>query len=164
MTWVAPRTYVAAAVLTAAQLNETRDSLKAIGDAWTSYTPTWTSTGTAPALGNGTITGSYVLAGKLVHFRVKLLMGSTTTYGTGSYLLSPPANAAGAAYDATGSVIIHDASAGGRYLGITWLSDNAHFRLLHQAAAGLSQDVTNTSPMTFATSDEIHVAGTYEAS
>lgn len=28
MAWVAPRTYVAAAVLTAAQLNETRDSLK----------------------------------------------------------------------------------------------------------------------------------------
>lgn len=56
----------------------------------TSYTPAWTATGTAPALGNGTIVGSYMKSNKKVTARIVLTAGSTTTYGTGDYRFSLP--------------------------------------------------------------------------
>lgn len=60
---------------------------------WTSYTPTWTSSGTAPSLGNGTITGRYMRIGNLVTVQLNLTMGSTTTFGTGVYFFSIPLTA-----------------------------------------------------------------------
>jgi hypothetical protein len=60
-------------------------------EAWTAYTPTWTAPTTNPVLGNGTLTGQYMVQnGKTVHYRIVLIMGSTTTYGSGMYLLSLP--------------------------------------------------------------------------
>jgi hypothetical protein len=51
--------------------------------AWTAYTPTFTSVGgTAPNLGNGAVDGAYLRVGRLVHFRARILFGSTTTYGS----------------------------------------------------------------------------------
>lgn len=58
--------------------------------AWTSYTPTWSSTGTAVALGNGTIVGYYSKVGRLVTVKISLDTGSTTTYGTGNYTFTLP--------------------------------------------------------------------------
>ena len=45
MAWNVPSVFTALSVLTAAKLNQIRDSLNAIGDSWTAYTPTlgnWT--------------------------------------------------------------------------------------------------------------------------
>ena len=64
------------------------DALEALSDPRTAFTPAWKSTGTAPALGNGTITGRYVQVGKYVTYSGKLTMGSTTTFGTGVYQIS----------------------------------------------------------------------------
>jgi hypothetical protein len=60
---------------------------------WTAYTPTWTSSGTAPAIGNGTLQGAYLRVGKLVYVHIYWKAGSTTTYGTGLYFLSLPISA-----------------------------------------------------------------------
>jgi len=57
---------------------------------WTSYTPTWTTSGTAPSLGNGTLTGGYLAIGKILFFRIQLQPGSTTTFGTGGYSFALP--------------------------------------------------------------------------
>ena len=57
---------------------------------WTSFTPTWQASGTAPSLGNGTLTGYYKKIGRQVAVRINLTAGSTTTYGTGSLRLRPP--------------------------------------------------------------------------
>lgn len=54
------------------------------------YTPTWTSSGTAPALGNGTLKGFYGTNGAIMIVTVELVMGSTTTFGTGEYYISLP--------------------------------------------------------------------------
>lgn len=54
------------------------------------YVPTWASTGTAVALGNGTITGKYKIIGREFWCEVLQTMGSTTTYGTGSYSWTMP--------------------------------------------------------------------------
>lgn len=53
--------------------------------AWTTYTPTWTGSGGNPAIGNGTLTGRYCQVGKLVTASIRVVMGSTTTFGSGDY-------------------------------------------------------------------------------
>jgi hypothetical protein len=59
--------------------------------AWSAWTPAWTATGTAPAIGNGTLSGRYVAVGKTVLLHFQWVAGSTTTYGTGNYRWSLPA-------------------------------------------------------------------------
>ena len=56
----------------------------------TSYVATWTSTGTAPVLGNGTLTGKYIRNGRTVLVTVELLLGSTSTTGTGDWRFALP--------------------------------------------------------------------------
>jgi hypothetical protein len=65
-----------------------RDSTTASGLAWsndyTSYTPSWSvNSGPAPSIGNGTLSGRYLLVGKLCHVQIFFQGGSTTTYGSG---------------------------------------------------------------------------------
>lgn len=60
--------------------------------ALTSYSPAWTSTGTAPSLGDGVLLGRYALLGdNLMFVSISLLIGSTTTVGSGNYSLALPA-------------------------------------------------------------------------
>lgn len=164
MAWTSPATWVANTVLTAAQLNtQLRDNLKAIGDPWTSYTPAWTASGTAPAIGNGAIIGKYIAAGKLIHFRVVLTMGSTTTYGTGQYSISLPTNAHGTGLQvASGEALI----AGAAYRLHLRMAAGGSTALLYcdPTTAGNSvRSVTNLVPATFANTHYIVLAGTYEA-
>lgn len=65
-------------------------ALAAISAAWQTYTPAWTAATTAPALGNGTITGRYTQIGKTVYVAVMLAAGTTTTFGSGVYKFSLP--------------------------------------------------------------------------
>lgn len=58
--------------------------------AWSTYTPTWASSGTQPVLGNGTLTGRYHQIGKSVKGQILLTPGSATTFGTGTYTFSLP--------------------------------------------------------------------------
>lgn len=58
--------------------------------AWASFTPTWTAATSNPSLGNGTLIGKYIQLGKTIHFRVKLVFGSTTTSGTGAWRFDLP--------------------------------------------------------------------------
>jgi hypothetical protein len=60
------------------------------GGAWSAYTPTWTSTGTAPTIGNGSIVGYYQKIGQVVNVRIEWAWGSTTSLGTGFYVFSLP--------------------------------------------------------------------------
>lgn len=61
---------------------------------WTPYTPAWTSTGTAPAVVNGSIVGRFQRFGRTIVCGINLIPGSTTTFGTGNYSLSLPVTAA----------------------------------------------------------------------
>lgn len=72
-----------------------RDALKAESEAWTSYTPAWTASSVNPVIGNGTIVGAYQQVNKKVAFSVVITMGSTTTYGTGTYIVTIPVAAHG---------------------------------------------------------------------
>jgi hypothetical protein len=61
---------------------------------WTLYTPTWGSSGTAPVLGNGSLYGRYMLEGNKCTVIFEQVMGSTTTFGSGTYFWSTPFTAA----------------------------------------------------------------------
>lgn len=58
------------------------------------YTPIWGSTGTQPSIGNGSIVGNYTQVGNMVTAEIVLTMGSTTTFGTGSYSFTLPVQVA----------------------------------------------------------------------
>jgi len=60
-----------------------------MGD-WIAYTPLWTSTGTQPSIGNGTLVGKYTLIGTTCHFSGRFVPGSTSTFGSGTWLFGLP--------------------------------------------------------------------------
>lgn len=55
-----------------------------------SYSGGWNSTGTAPALGNATNNSQYQISGNKMFVKIFFAFGSTTTYGTGTWLFKPP--------------------------------------------------------------------------
>jgi hypothetical protein len=57
---------------------------------WQTWTPVWTTSGTAPTLGNGTILGRFQLMGKLAFVWFQLSWGSTTAAGTGTWTFTLP--------------------------------------------------------------------------
>jgi hypothetical protein len=164
MAWTTPSTWVAGAVLTAAQLNaQVRDNMKAIGDPWTSWTPTWTAATSNPVLGNGSKTGGYSAAGKKVDFWVRIVMGSTTTYGTGQWRLDLPVSEEAYRWTFTGVMI--DTSATATYplfVSRTAASQLSLYRVTAVAGDPLG-NVTSTAPFTWANTDELFISGTYEA-
>lgn len=134
------------------------DAYENLTAAWTTYVPDWTSSGTAPAIGNGTRSGAYIQVGKLVMVRGRLVFGSTSTFGTGSYRVSVPVTASGGSVnESTGSLWLFD---NGTQSGIgtcTWVSTTT---LWLSTASG---DITNTSPWTWTTSDQIRWSIIYDA-
>lgn len=165
MAWTSPRTWVAGETPTAATFNlHIRDNFKAIGDAWTAYTPTWTATTTDPVIGNGTINGKYMAAGKLIHARIVIVAGSTTTFGTGGgyrFGLPVATHADITSWTPIGQAILQDVSASARYaytvMGVTSGAQVA--AVIDDAGAQIGE----TTPFTFANTDVIRLDVCYEA-
>lgn len=64
---------------------------------WITYTPTLTSSGTAPSLGNGSLSGQYMVVGKACTLLITFRHGTTTNLGSGniSFGLPMPVKATG---------------------------------------------------------------------
>jgi hypothetical protein len=137
------------------------------GPVYATYTPTWSSTGTAPVLNNGTLTGRVWKFGKLCHVTITLLMGSTTTFGTGTYSWELPSVPASTG-SMTQAIVIGAARAldagTANYNGIVQATTSAgtspaKVRVMNP---GLTTFWANNSPFTFASTDEIYIIVTYE--
>lgn len=166
MGWTSPRTWVTGETPTATIFNtHVRDNLKALGDAWTAYTPTWTAVGTAPVLGNGTISGWYLESGKTIDFRIVLTAGSTTTFGTGAWRFTFPFTAiySNRAFAANGLFTDVSGPASWPVVGARCITTGTFEALcpnaLGDTRAGL---VTTATPYTWATGDVLEVIGRYE--
>jgi hypothetical protein len=138
--------------------------LAILGNAWTAWTTTWSVvSGTAPAKGNGTFTGRYMQAGKLVIFSLDVTMGSTTTFGSGTWQFSLPvaARIAGSSFGFFGTA--HDASSGNDYP--IAFQQNAASTIAGRVWSGTAafQAVNATNPFTWASGDAFSVSGVYEA-
>ena len=149
----------------------TFDALIGSGTAWTSYTPSWTASGTAPAIGNGTLSGAYQQFGKTVHFKIAMQTGSTTTYGTNSYRWTlPVAMAAPSTIEdlsTIGTFKIDRLSVANLY---GWVVKRSAittyielFYLTNVGASIASAGIAHNAPYTWSTGDKFLIQGTYEA-
>ena len=112
---------------------------------WVAYTPTWTAPTTNPVLGNGTITGRYALIGKTCHVAIRLVTGSTTTYGTGNYLFSVPFTSSADAVEYVGTARL---TSGSTYIGQCFLASSASTMNATFPTAATPASATNMSPTT----------------
>jgi hypothetical protein len=128
--------------------------------AWSSYTPTWTGTGSNPAIGNGTLAGLFRLSGRTVHFTVYVLMGSTTTFGTGNWSWALPVTSTASNEGFTFAVFYNDTGTG-EAAAIARLASTTTVRAFGLADGG--GGFTSTSPITWANGDSIRISGAYEA-
>ncbi|MFV0798936.1 right-handed parallel beta-helix repeat-containing protein [Brucella sp. MAB-22] len=126
---------------------------------WVSFASTWISSGTQPALGNGSLVFKYKRAGNTVQCVVTWTMGSTTTYGAIGYGFRLPFNVATGASQ-IGKAGYYDASADATVMQMTTLSaPGANYVALLNDAGGVPGP---TSPITFATGDKLYASFTYE--
>lgn len=89
----------------------------------TAFNPSWTAAGSAPAIGNGTLSGSYVQIGKMVFATIYLFFGSTTTSGSGAWFFGLPMNAR-SAYSLAGNCMAYGNDTGvNTYTAIGTLED-----------------------------------------
>lgn len=120
------------------------------------FTPVWGSDGTAPALGNGTLTGRYTRRGKHIRACIELTMGSTTTYGTGAYKFTmPTALQFNVKRQALGSVRITD-SGTAWYVGIARTGSGAA-PVIYVTINAAGGDMSGTNPHTFAANDVVEI-------
>ena len=140
-------------VLTAATLNT-------IGAAWETYTPAWTSTGVAPAIGNGTISGNWARINKIAFVNIFVVMGSTTTYGNGNYRFSVPTGVTISGNQThVGTALLYDASAG--YPGAFGMMTRVSASTFNISPSG-SNEMTNLAPFTWANADQMRIMAIYQ--
>lgn len=130
----------------------------------TTYTPVWTTAGTAPSLGNGSISGKYSLIGKQCVVRIFQKWGSTTNNGTGIFQWSLPIT------PVTG-VDVSDGMVGSAYLGVG--SGYPGIALMQTGSAnpnkvilfgctGAAQAITGTVPVTWNSGSYVLATLTYQ--
>ncbi len=132
------------------------DLMTALTASWTPYTPAWTASAGTPDIGNGVLSGAYRQIGKTIDWRLKLLAGSTTTFGTGGAYWSFTLPAVAAA-DFAFAGIVADNGVTVYNVG-TYIAGGVDF-IYPYTAIGV---FTNTSAFTFADGDFFLSSGTYE--
>ena len=163
-------TKAAGGTILAEHVNSLQDEIVAVettlgvkAGTWQSYTPVWTAVTTNPVLGNGTLVGAYARINKIVHCKMRLTCGSTTTYGSGDYSFTLPFTSAGIAVATLGLVSVILGTA--RYVRLIALSSG---RSYIDAFVGIADGSTNvrfnpTTPITWASGAYMDVFLTYEA-
>lgn len=134
-----------------------------IDTAWTSYTPVWTAASTNPVIGNGTITGAYKVIGKTCFVRGNIVMGSSTTFGSGEWYVSMPFTASHADAILMTVTLLDNGTA---WYNATMAGARAGFNykapIQYQSAGLTANDVNATQPFTWASTDRFIWNGSYE--
>lgn len=134
--------------------------------AYTAYTPVWTATGVAPALGNATVTVRYLQLGSLVHYAGQVTFGGTSTFGTGAYFFSlPVARSASAMTRGSGMVFGYDTSANATLIGQADTTGSVStFSTVYGATyLGAATNLGQAAPWAWASGDTISWNLLYEA-
>lgn len=154
--------FVSGQDLTAAQLNA------AVGGTWTSYTPTWTGATTNPVYGNASVSAAWTKIGKTVFVRMYLIMGSTTTYGSGFWSWSLPSGQSAQSVPGFSGKALWSAIAAANDFGtavVTGIAKVSSGSSVFQVTGigGNGDPWAATFPFTWTTSDEIFASFSYEA-
>lgn len=134
-----------------------------LSSAWTSYTPTWAGASSNPAIGNGSITGAYKIVGKTCFVRGRILMGSSTTYGSGAWHIGLPTPAVNAYSIQLPVSLLNNSTAwysglmnGGR------AGNTSYSEIQVQIIGGTAEGISSTFPFTWGDVDEFSWNGSYE--
>jgi hypothetical protein len=123
-------------------------------------TPVWSATGTAPAIGNGSLTARVRRTGRFAEVRFTASFGSTTTFGTGSYFFTLPSpynwNAKSVAH---GAAYGFDSGTGHRAGTVLVTSGAPQFRVYRD---GSGAEWGQAEPITWANGDRIEFTARYE--
>lgn len=143
------------------------------------FTPTFTTVGGTPSVGNGTLTGYYRRMGKLCWIKINFAAGSTTNGGTGSVTFGIP-NAIAARTDNGEQWIptkVYTNANSQNWIGATWMyntvanpyapASQTACTIMPLRSADSSGAVSTGYPLvsgnyTLATSSNIYIEGTYE--
>lgn len=157
-----PKTWGVGELLKAADMNtELRDLSAGLQASWGTYTPTWGGTSN-PAIGNGVLSGRYMRVGKTITANITIVMGSTTTYGSGTWTLSLPVASVftTTTYVNLGSVSMRDTSASANSTGVAILANQTTAQMVVGSSNAF---VSTTAPWTWANGDTLSVTLNYEA-
>jgi hypothetical protein len=116
------------------------------------FTPTWKGGTTDPTLGNGSLSGRYIRTNNDLFVAIDLVIGSTTTMGTGYWYFVLPLGLT-AALEALGGARALDAGVA-EYYGWTQVPGGSN-QIVGKINAGT---VSGTYPFTFGTGDELHLS------
>jgi hypothetical protein len=128
------------------------------------YPPAGGTIGGTPPTFSGTplFTGTYTKIGSIIHFAFDVDMDNITNFGTGQYYVTLPFPAARNYIFRDGC--LHDISANDQYaISGHVLKDSTQLTLLSTASNGKDVHFTHNVPVTLSTTDNFHIAGTYEA-
>lgn len=128
------------------------------------YTPTFTSGGTAPSIGNGTLSALYSRHGSAITVTINMLIGSTTNLGTGELRFSLPFTPASTGSPAAsgitqhvGQCVCYDSSGNTRTYGHIAVTPG----VAYATCATASDVVFVNGPFTWATGDWLRATVTY---
>lgn len=132
---------------------------------WTSYTPTWSSSAVAPVRNNGVLSAAYRQNLKTVDFYVNIAMGSTTTYGSGTWRLTLPVTPKSGIRWMFGGGARDESASFDFGVRAWWDSTVTALIIGTPATTAGNQDrgVSGTSPFTWGNTDVLFIGGTYEA-
>lgn len=136
----------------------------AVTSGWTAYTPSWTASTTNPTLGNGTLTAAYKrwdAVSKMVSFRIRLVMGSTTGYGSGQWSFSLPAGVTPAALSPVHGHALDVSPSNARYALVGYISTTGGGTVERIASNG-TLGLASTIPFTWAVGDILCLGGSFE--
>lgn len=182
LTYTIPATSVVAASMSAVQYTDSQSNvilqgfngINFTGGSWVSYTPVWSNqSGTAPVLGNGTITGRYAIFGKMILLHVEMNAGSSTTFGSagvnwtfsipsGFTILTTSTSATmGPAYSTP------NGTGGKRNLGVTSAIDSTHITIdvwapNADATASATGFIDPATPSTWTTAGSLKMTGFFQ--
>lgn len=166
MALAVPRTWVVGEVVTAAMQNaEIRDQFNDLIAGGTAFTPSWTATTTNPVIGNGTLVGRSKLIGKMCTATLEGVMGTTTTFGAGTWMFSLPYTAASpgstsANWAWIGSARAHSATTW--YTGASAVVKGTAILRVFSHAAGTEWSPTQPHSWVGASTNYLHAQITYE--
>lgn len=127
------------------------------------YVPTWTSGGSAPSLGNGSINGSYIKIGQFCWVSVVLIGGTTTTWGNNSnaWTISLPFTAGG--ISAFGMGIANDTGTA-NYPCIAAVASGGTTVTFTKTSTVVTGNFTSDEPFTWGTGDNLSFTIVYRTS
>lgn len=124
---------------------------------WFEYSVSWTTTGTAPAIVNGTLEGYWTVRGAAIFAKIRLIAGSSTTFGTGSWSFSIPINSV----NHSSSVAIESA-AGNILHASTRYAIAAFIRVADMRGIYQNQILGQGAPLTLVSGNVINLSCEYE--